>query len=319
MTYLSDYDIIYLGKKAEELGFVRDTLEKVTRLADILEYLNTNPVLKDSLALKGGTAINLTIFNLPRLSVDIDLDYLIPNSREEMLESRAIINNAIDRYMVSQAYSKNPKTKNPHSLDSWVYDYMGASGNKDNIKIEINYSLRSHVLEAEERPIITEHFSSEYKVKSLAPLEIYGSKINALLSRAATRDLYDVRNMIHFSLFDESEQGKLRKCVIFYAAISARDKNSINKNFDTTAIDSITNQKIKRDLFPVIKRKDDFELEAAKKLVKEYISELMVLTMEEKEFLDKFENGEYIPELLFEDKEILDRIKNHPMALWKIR
>jgi predicted nucleotidyltransferase component of viral defense system len=37
-----------------------------------LEYLNTNPILKETLALKGGTAINLTIFNLPRLSVDID-------------------------------------------------------------------------------------------------------------------------------------------------------------------------------------------------------------------------------------------------------
>jgi len=47
-------------------------LEKVTRLSDVLEYLNTNPILKETLALKGGTAINLTIFNLPRLSVDID-------------------------------------------------------------------------------------------------------------------------------------------------------------------------------------------------------------------------------------------------------
>lgn len=316
---MSNYDIIYLGKKAEELGFVRDTLEKVTRLADVLEYLNTNPILRDSLALKGGTAINLTIFNLPRLSVDIDLDYLITNSREEMLEGRDVINAIINRYMVSQGYSKNPKTKNPYSLDSWVYDYQGASENRDNIKIEINYSLRSHVLEAEERPIITEHFSSEYKVKSLAPVEIYGSKINALLSRAAARDLYDARNMIHFGLFDESEEEMLRKCVIFYAAISARDKKSINKTFDTKVIDSITNQKIKRDLLPVIKRKDDFELEPAKKLVKEYISELMVLTKEEKEFLDKFESGEYIPELLFDDKEILNRIKNHPMAIWKTR
>lgn len=313
---MSNYDIIYLGKKAEELGFVRDTLEKVTRLADILEYLNTNPILKDSLALKGGTAINLTIFNLPRLSVDIDLDYLITNSREEMLESREIIKTTIDRYMVSQGYSKNPKTKNPHSLDSWIYDYLGASGNRDNIKIEINYSLRSHVLEAEERPIITEHFSSEYKVKSLAPIEIYGSKINALLSRAAARDLYDARNMIHFGLFEESEEELLRKCVVFYAAVSAKD---INKTFDTKAIDSITQRKIKTDLLPVIKRKDDFELESAKKLVKKYISDLMVLTKEEKEFLGRFENGEYIPELLFDDKEILDRIKNHPMAIWKTR
>ncbi len=319
VIYLPNYDIVYLGKKAEELGFVRDTLEKVTRLADTLEYLNTNPILKNSLALKGGTAINLTIFNLPRLSVDIDLDYLITNSREEMLESRDVINSTIDRYMVSQGYSKNPKTKNPHSLDSWVYDYQSASGNKDNIKIEINYSLRSHVLEAEERPIITEYFASEYKVKSLAPIEIYGSKINALLSRAAARDLYDARNMIHFGLFNESEKEMLRKCVVLYAAISARDKNSINKDFDTTDIDLITNQKIKRDLFPVIKRKDDFELEPAKKLVKAYITDLMVLTKEEKEFLDEFESGEYIPELLFEDKDILDRIKNHPMALWKMR
>lgn len=313
---MSDYDIIYLGKKASELGFVRDTLEKFTRLADILEYLNTNPILRDTLALKGGTAINLTIFNLPRLSVDIDLDYLITNSREEMLESREIINTAIDRYMASRGYSKNPKTKNPHSLDSWVYDYMGASGNRDNIKIEINYSLRSHVLEAEERSIITEHFSSEYMIKSLAPIEIYASKINALLSRSAARDLYDARNMVHFDLFDESEEELLRKCVVFYAAVSARD---INKTFDTKAIDSITQRKIKTDLLPVIKRKDDFELESAKKLLKEYISDLMVLTKEEKKFLDRFENGEYVPELLFDDKQILVRIKNHPMAIWKTR
>ncbi len=313
---MSSYDIIYLGKKAEELGFVRDTLEKVTRLADILEYLNTNPILKESLALKGGTAINLTIFNLPRLSVDIDMDYLINNSREEMLKHRELINSTIDRYMLSQGYTKNVKTKNPHSLDSWVYDYIGASGNRDNIKIEVNYSLRAHILLVEERPIITEHFSSEYRVKTLAPIEIYGSKINALLSRVAARDLYDARNMIYFGLFDESQEAILRKAVVFYAAISAKE---INKNFDTKAIDSITKQKIKTDLLPVIKRKDNFELESAKKIVKDYIADLMVLTKDEKAFLDKFQNGEYIPELLFEDKEILERIKDHPMALWKTR
>ena len=313
---MANYDIIYLGKKAKELGFVRDTLEKVTRLADILEYLNTNPILKDSLALKGGTAINLTIFNLPRLSVDIDMDYLITDKREEMLQSREIIKNTINSYMLSEGYSINPKTRNPHSLDSWIYDYIGTSGNKDNIKIEINYSLRSHVLEVEERLIITENFSSKYMVKSLAPLEIYGSKFNALLNRAAARDLYDVRNMIINGIFDKSEEELLKKCIIFYAAIST---NKINKNFDTKEIDSITSHIIKRELKPVINVKDNFELEPAKNLVKEYISSLMVLTNEEKEFLNSFERGEYNPELLFEDQNILDRIRNHPMALWKTR
>jgi hypothetical protein len=35
--------------------------------------------------------------------------------------------------------------------------------------------------------------------------------------------------------------------------------------------------------------------------------------------MDRFLAGEYRPDLLFEDNEILSRIKNHPMALWKCR
>ena len=60
-----------LGVKANEMNFVRDTLEKVLRLTEILNYINSNPLTKENLVLKGGTAINLTVFNLPRLSVDI--------------------------------------------------------------------------------------------------------------------------------------------------------------------------------------------------------------------------------------------------------
>lgn len=71
---MPDYDKHKLGKQARELGFIRDTVEKVFRLSEILKYINNDPLLRESLALKGGTAINMTIFNLPRLSVDIDLD-----------------------------------------------------------------------------------------------------------------------------------------------------------------------------------------------------------------------------------------------------
>lgn len=76
------YDRMTLGRQAKSLGFVRDTFEKVCRLADVLDFMEQDMVLKNSLALKGGTAINLTIFDLPRLSVDIDLHLLrltIPN------------------------------------------------------------------------------------------------------------------------------------------------------------------------------------------------------------------------------------------------
>lgn len=71
--------------------------------------------------------------------------------------------------------------------------------------------------------------------------------------------------------------------------------------------------------FPVLTKLDSFELELAKKTVKEYIAELMVLTKQEQEFLERFEAKEYNPQLLFEDSEIIDRIKTHPMALWEIR
>jgi len=73
---MSSYNKADLARIAKESGFIRDNLEKVIRLTDILKYFNTNLLLAESLALKGGTAINLTVFDLPRLSVDIDLDFV---------------------------------------------------------------------------------------------------------------------------------------------------------------------------------------------------------------------------------------------------
>ena len=62
---MMQFDRMTLGKKARELGFVRDTFEKVCRLADVLDFIQKDVLLSNALALKGGTAINLTIFNLP--------------------------------------------------------------------------------------------------------------------------------------------------------------------------------------------------------------------------------------------------------------
>ncbi len=45
----------------------------------------------------------------------------------------------------------------------------------------------------------------------------------------------------------------------------------------------------------------------------------MSLCKNEIEFLERFENNEYVPELLFDDQDILARIKAHPMALWKTK
>ena len=311
-----NYNKGQLGQIAKQYGFVRDTFEKVLRLKEILTYLNTDEYLHEHLALKGGTAINMTIFNLPRLSVDLDLDFTPNLPLEDMEKARRKITKMLERYMTEEGYFLSGSSRYSHSLDSMLFQYQNAGGNRDNIKLELNYSLRSHIFAPVERKIVTDIFEEDVMVRTLEPVEIFAAKANALMSRAAARDLYDFNNMIYFDLLDESEYELFRKCIIFYASISA---DKINKTFNTSAIDGLEFSKIKRDLFPVLRKKDNFNLDERKKEAKKFIKELMVLTPEEKEYLELFETGEYRLELLFEDDEIIQNIGEHPMAIWKMK
>jgi len=144
---------------ATETGFIRDNLEKVFRLCDILQFLNANSTTEEYLSLKGGTAINLTIFNMPRLSVDIDLDFSKECGRDEMLDIRANINENILNFMFAQAYALSPNTKNPHSLDSWVFYFQNSVGNKDNIKIEVNDYLSKLIILTDKETLFVENFN----------------------------------------------------------------------------------------------------------------------------------------------------------------
>ncbi len=311
-----EYTKTELAKKANELNFVRDTLEKVLRLSEILNYLNTNPLTKEYLVLKGGTAINLTIFNLPRLSVDIDLDFARNLSLDDMMRTRERICDDIKIYMSTQGYTISPRSKAYHSLDSFVFTYTNLGGMNDNIKIEINYSLRAHIFEPCLRKISVPGVNIDVLIKTLSPIELYAAKINALIGRAAARDLYDVYNMIKFGLFDESELTILRKCVVFYTAVS---QDEVPIEYDFRRFNAITSRKIKTDLLPVIQKGEIFELENIKTSVAEFLKELLVLEDNERKFLAEFKARRYYPELLFDDTDILNRIKEHPMALWKIQ
>ena len=104
----------------------------------------------------------------------------------------------------------------------YVLNYKNSGGVNDAIKIEINYSMRCHIFESELRYIETGGILDSAKIRTLAPIEIFASKINALISRAAARDLYDINNMILYSLFDEQETELLRQCVIFYTSQATR-------------------------------------------------------------------------------------------------
>ena len=310
------YDKGYLSSKAKELSFVRDTFEKVLRLSETLDFLNKDPLLKKSLALKGGTAINLTIFDLPRLSVDIDLDYTVNESKEEMLEKRKIVSEKIKKYMFSEKYELSSKSKSYHSLDSFVFTYTNSAGIKDNIKIEINYSLRAHILPIIQKQIYTKNAFNAVNINVLSPEEIFATKVIALLTRAAARDLYDMNNLISYNIFGDKEINLLKKCMIFYSVVSCDTKL---EDLSLKTIDNITKYKIRTDLNPVIRKKEVFNLELAKENVKSFIGKLLDLSEDEKSFLSNFYEGNYTPNLLFEDKEILSRITEHPMIKWKTR
>ncbi|MCM1048032.1 MAG: nucleotidyl transferase AbiEii/AbiGii toxin family protein [Clostridiales bacterium] len=301
----------WLSKTAAQEGFVRDTLEKVYRLARVLQYINSNPLMRDCLALKGGTAINLTVFNLPRLSVDIDLDYSKETDREGMLEDRRLIVEDMEKYMTAEGYQKSGKSKTSHSLDSMIFMYNNTAGINDNIKIEINYSMRVHIYPLVYRKVQTGGVLEEFEVLSVDGTEIFGSKIKALLDRAAPRDLYDVDNMVKYGLFNGSEErDMLRKCAVFYMAIGNKE---VPEKIDLSAIDEITWYRIKTELIPVKRKREKFDLDETKQRVKEYLENTMCLTDSGSRFLQEFCVRKYHPEYLFEKQEIVNRLEK---LLW---
>ena len=176
--------------------------------------------------------------------------------------------------------------------------------------------MRNHALELVEKQASIK-FLPSYDIRAVAPLELFGSKIKALLERTASRDLYDVYNMLDQKIFKEEELPLLRKLIIFYCAVGGSQNPKADFNFDS--IDNLKFKQIRSSLIPVLRKSEKFDFEDAKTKVKEFLSKLMVLAEDEKKFIEEFNNNNYRPELLFDDKDIVERIKDHPMAIWKTR
>ena len=310
----------YIEDISKKTGFIKSTIEKVERLLEILNWINNNTKLENLLALKGGTAINIAIFNFPRLSVDIDMDLTENLNKKEMLKTREEINNLLISYLETNGYKiNNNKSKNVYALDSIVAEYNDIKGNVENIKIEINYMNRIHILDTKKIKIDTDIFEDkQLTINCIHPIEIYATKICALLSRTTARDLYDVYTLSKYELFDEKEKKLLRNCFMLeYIAINGYKL----KDMKIDNIEELERQDIKVKLLPTLKDRNprNNNVEDMKKAVREYLKDIIVVDDKVKEFYQKFKNGKYEPELLFEDKEILNRIKAHPMIQWKLK
>lgn len=164
------------------------------------------------------------------------------------------------------------------------------------------------------KKILTKGIVEDFEVLTLNTTELYASKINALLSRATPRDLYDVNAMIENNVITDTEL--LRKCLVFYNAIGG---DYDIQELDYKNVERLDYRKYKTQLKPVISKDDKFDIEKAKERVIAYVKDLLVLTEGEKEFLSKLQEKVYAPELLFDNKEIIANVKNHPAALWRVR
>ncbi len=161
-------------------------------------------------ALKGGTAINLFVRDLPRLSVDIDLTYLPVAPRPQSL---ADINGAMKR-IAGRIKAALPDAQISEGItENTVVKLMVRSGGVQ-IKIEVTPVLRGCVFEPvmqSVKPAVEEEFGfSEARVVSFA--DLYAGKIVAALDRQHPRDLFDIRDL----LAAEGITDDLRQAFIVY-------------------------------------------------------------------------------------------------------
>lgn len=165
-------------------------------------------------ALKGGTAINLFVRDLPRLSVDIDLTYL-------PVEDRAASLAAIDAAMLRikeriEKGIKGSRVNASRSADEKIVTKLIVRADDVQIKIEVTPVLRGTVYDpvvTGVTPAVEDAFGfAEIQVVSFA--DLYAGKIVAALDRQHPRDLFDVRDL----LATEGVTNELRRAFLVYLA-----------------------------------------------------------------------------------------------------
>lgn len=198
--------------------------EQVDLLLDVLPVINKF----ECFALKGGTAINLFIRNMPRLSIDIDLAYLPIESRDiflsnitsQLLEMKKLIE-ALN-LIVKPSYTKDKQLAK-------LFVYKGEAV----IKVEPNLVIRGSAFNCEEYDLCQRaqnQFLKFSRVKTLSFADIYGGKICAALDRQHPRDLFDVKLLLD----TQGVTDDVRRALIVYLISSPRPIHELlnqNPNF----------------------------------------------------------------------------------------
>jgi predicted nucleotidyltransferase component of viral defense system len=164
-------------------------------------------------AMKGGTALNLFIENMPRLSVDIDV--VFTDHQATRAQALQAISNGLDatrkRLAKTGLKSEVSATKDGNEIKLFI------QRGRHQVKVDVNHVFRGTVLPVEVRPLGKEAgnlFTTELSVPILAAAELYGSKLVAAMDRQHPRDLFDVH-----CLFERGElAAEVVECFVCYLA-----------------------------------------------------------------------------------------------------
>jgi predicted nucleotidyltransferase component of viral defense system len=173
---------------------IQSYLNQAGLLLQVIPHIAT----EKTLALKGGTAINLFLRNMPRLSVDIDLTYLPFDNRETALTN---ISGSLGKIRERITKSIPGTSVSNHTVEGNDIKLLVQSKNAQ-IKIEVNTITRGHlhpvrILQVNDE--VQDRFKKFAAIQVVSDAELYGGKICAALDRQHPRDLFDV-----YLLFQES-------------------------------------------------------------------------------------------------------------------
>jgi predicted nucleotidyltransferase component of viral defense system len=167
----------------------------------------------DIFAMKGGSAINLFVRDMPRLSVDIDVVYRPwQTPREEALADVAGEIDAIAERLANRGMRTRKVAAKDLDDTKLLIEHQGSQ-----VKVEVNVVFRGTVLPVERRILTVstaEMFGAELELPVLATAELYGSKLVAAMDRQHPRDLFDVLQMFASDGLSDA----MVECFVIYLA-----------------------------------------------------------------------------------------------------
>lgn len=301
----------YFARIARESGFRAGPLETVYRLAQLLGGISEQ--FGDELSLRGGTALNLLHLDVPRLSVDIDLDFVGTADAEQARQRRPQLLAEIEALARAAGYEV-AQERASYAMAHLRLPYVDADGRPALLKFDLNFLDRVPVLPpvslAVRHPFEDDLPASE--VQTLALAELAAAKTIALVRRALARDLFDVAMLAGLPEIDD----ELLRTVLTVRGAGYPPPSPVD--YSAQVAERVRPVHWRSEVLALVRRPIPVTLEAAREQATGFFRRATDLAAGQREFLRRLELGELLPELLGSPK-IEERVALNPALLWRLR